>query len=162
MARLQWTSTNHTTQQMITLHTETHEFCWQRLLMGLWVLMLHYGRFDCYKSSLSRTLPPWPETDLAWARPGRSWTWPDFGTQVQPRPDLGTTGQIRYTPTLTELYCTKVENYSCFLWQHTQWDGRKTDVHIQGRGKNRRSEARKLPPGARPATAAAVGVSTVS
>jgi len=32
-------------------------------------------------------------------------------------------------------------------------------VHIQGRRKNRRSEARQLPPGARPATATAVGVS---
>jgi len=35
-------------------------------------------------------------------------------------------------------------------------------VHIQGRRKNRRSEARKLPPGARPATAAAVSVSAPS
>ena len=35
-------------------------------------------------------------------------------------------------------------------------------VHIQGRRKNRCSEARKLPPGARPATAAAVGVSAPS
>ena len=35
-------------------------------------------------------------------------------------------------------------------------------IHIQGRRKNRRSEARKLPPGARPATAAAVGVSAPS